>query len=87
MQCTFLEACRDLWIHHLIMVVQGYVIIDLASTQHHFFSLLYHVRGLQELSPIDRELSANAVRAVLGLSALQLQQVYTEWKGGSDGLD
>lgn len=63
-ECTFLEAVRDEWVHGAIVVVN--LVAVWRSPQRHMERLMYDVRGWTRLSDADREeIRADVIRSLV----------------------
>lgn len=74
--CTFLEACRDAWVHGFVIGVDGYEVADFCSTQGILLELMHDLRGihkLQESKLISRKAS---IRRLLNFAALTIQATH-----------
>lgn len=55
-RCTFEEAVRDLWVHALVMIVEGVVVWDSSqAVQRRFDLLMGHMRGWRQLGAREVE--------------------------------
>jgi hypothetical protein len=60
-ECTVLEALRDIWIHQCAVVMRGRVVTDSQPLRDPFFQLMYHRRGYRLLSEHDVQAATDAL--------------------------
>lgn len=77
-RCTFMEACRDLWCHHALMMVNANPCIDFYGMHDAMLRLMSHGRGIKALTDAEYRLTVLRVEAELAIGVRRFQRVLKE---------
>jgi hypothetical protein len=83
-RCTLEEAIRDLWVHNLVMLVDGFVVWNAEAHAGDFQTLMYHLRGWRLAPQEHLDAARKRVLATMKRAVERVAQLKTDYGRGGE---